>query len=354
MALVMTDQGIFRVPDAPAELTGDADAGIGGPPPLPPGPPTPTPMPSHFPHGEEVWANATPQQQQAWIRANPPKVAAGSNVTKAQVRLNVRRGVWSADQGVRYLMDTYKLDEDEAIAELTTTATGGGGGVRGRAPELVEGTMLDNEAKRARMQREIEDAAFRRDVDARNFGVSEEQRAIDNEIRQAQFEEAKARDRRDFAAAEKWRERADYWTGVREERAGARQRSDIALRESADRRSNLDINLRRNDQFGEVIDAEGTGLAAGTLTASERQRRFQNTRGIAQDAIGLGEREAERRQRAAAFENQLVQQQYAREDAGLDREEQRRQFEVQMQTAAANRQRPARFTPGMVASRQGY
>lgn len=353
MAIVMTDLGPIRLPDNPAAPSGDDGAPEWWDPEL---------------FGD--WETTSPALRAAYKAAYDKRAAAaaraarsadGRDNTAAEWRRAVANKEVSYEDAIKGMVETAGYTPQSAAIALAGIKPAGGGGGRGRDPGLARGTDLDNEAKARKLVYDAEDRERRMRLDERgmanddrNFGVSEEQRAIDNAIREAQFEESKARDRRDFASAEKWRERADYWTNIREERAGQKQQFDMGIESAQQQIRGGDFNLRRNEAMGYVVDPVGTGVDAGTPTASQRQRDFTNTRGIAQDAIGMSEREQARRERAAAFENQLVQQQQQREDAGLDREEQRRQFEARMQTEVAGRARPVRFTPGLVQSRQGY
>ena len=342
MAIIMTDLGPVRLPEAPS-----ADGGA----------------PEWWdPDLYGDWETASPAfRQQVQAAYNQRKAAAdratraadGGDATKAQVRAMVKAGRMSAQDAVAYLVEQLGMSPQGAAIEIGVVAGGGGGGARGRDPGLQAKTEAETEAVRARMQREIEDAAFRREVDTRNFGVSEEQRGIDNAYRDARFKYEQAKAAQDFGEAQR---QFDKMQQLREAAQALNERkvtSDIALGESADRRGNLGINLQRNEQAGYVVDAEGTGLAAGTLTAAEQERRFNRNRTIAQDAIGLGEREQERRQRGLAFEAELLSRQQSRQDADLDREQRRREFEVGLQTQVASRDKPRIFTPGLVMSRAG-
>lgn len=232
---------------------------------------------------------------------------------------------------------------------------------QGRDPSAVR--VDQAQADRIRQQIEMEPSRFALDEDVQRgrLGLSREELdmqrefgAIDRAMKQAQFAYDKARSERNDAEAVRQFNLMQALREKQTELEGGELQLKRDLGEAKSRVDALGANIDRNKQFGYVVDAEGTGLAAGTLTADESQRRFQNVRSV-QDAIqARGERTLDRQRqdaqatRQAGFQQQQMQMQ--RDQMG----EQGRQFDVGTQTQWAARQRPRVFTPsGPVISRRG-
>jgi hypothetical protein len=262
--------------------------------------------------------------------------------------------------GVSYPKQTVVIDEYGnpriTIAEDFVADPRPAAGRVGRDPSAaaLDQAQLD----RLRQQIDMEPDKFgleqtvqlgRLDVSREELALQREFGTIDRALRQAEFEFKKFADGRDFAAAEKWRAAADELArrkAVVEERLASVQEADQRVR-------NLDVNLRRNEQAGFVVDAEGTGLEAGTLTAAERQRRFEGMRSVGQAVQAQQERQLDRQREDARFTATREDNAIQRDLQQMAVEEQRRQATVANQQAVAQRQRPSVFTPGLVVSRAG-
>lgn len=215
------------------------------------------------------------------------------NLTAAQVITAVRRGAVSREDALDYLMGTLNLDAREASALIGSAGgSGGSGGARARAPRYPdeeEEAALKNDLLRAQLAKlgmSAEDTALEREYRSQRD-------AINDAYREARFAYEKATDERNFGEQQR---QFGLMQKLREQAAALDEKRfsvQTDLGYAGSRREDLGVNLRRAELYG--YDPNGdTGVAPGTVTASERSRQYQQQLGIQDRTNAQAERERER------------------------------------------------------------
>lgn len=231
-----------------------------------------------------------------------------------------------------------------------------GTGRAGRDPAAVALDQAQIDRIRQQIAMEPEKLALEAELGRGRLGMSREELAltrefgmIDRELKRLEFEWKQATDARDFARKALVEDRIN---AINERKAVVEERL-ASVQEANQRTNNLEANLKRNEQLGYVVDAEGTGVAAGTPTAKAVQQRFENVRSVGQAVQAASERQLDRRREDARYTSQREDNAIQRDLQQMQLAEQARQFEVGNQQAVASRARPRVFTPGLVVSRAG-
>lgn len=259
------------------EPTGDADRGLGGPPPAPTlGPPV-------------------IQLGNQWFDANGNPVAAPRKereITPAAIQAAVKAGAIDRETAAQELARLGYSDVEITAILGSRAASGGSGGGRARAPRYPdeeEEAALKNDLLRAQLAKlgmSAEDTAFEREYRGQRD-------AINDAYREARFAYEKATDERNFGEQQR---QFGLMQKLREQAAALDEKKFSVSSElgyAGSRREDLGVNLRRAEVYG--YDPNGdTGVAPGTVTASERSRQYQQQLGIQDRTNAQAERERER------------------------------------------------------------
>lgn len=166
---------------------------------------------------------------------------------------------------------------------------GGAGRDRFRFPEEIEEAGLRN----AMLRQQLALAEGTPEERAYNRAYREQRDAIDDAFKEAQFAFEKARDERNFGEQQR---QFDLMQKLRERRAELDDKQfqvQTELGYAGSRRADLGVNLQRAEMLG--YDPNGdTGVAPGTLTASERSRQYQQQLGVQDRATRAAEAERAR------------------------------------------------------------